>query len=191
MENTGIAAGVFLVGAIAVIWGIVVYNQFVSLRRKADEAWSGISVQLKRRHDLIPNLVEVVKGYAAHESSLLEKVATLRASVVALPHDAPSARLAQGEGEIGGAVGRLLVLSESYPELKANESFIHLHEALCDAEDQLQMARRYYNGTVRRYMILYESFPSLLVAKLFSMVPKEYFHLDDNAERLPPQIFLA
>ncbi|CAK7039434.1 MAG: Protein LemA [Desulfovibrio sp.] len=185
MLYAGIAAGVVL------LWVAVTYNKFISLRRKVDEAWSGISVQLKRRHDLIPNLVEVVKAYAVHESSLLEEVTKLRAAVSAMPHNTASDSLAKGEGEIGGAIGKLIFLSEAYPELKANENFIHLHEALYDAEEQLQMARRYYNGTVRRYMILYESFPSLFIAKLFSMPVREYFQLDSSAERLLPQVSLA
>ncbi|MDL2209941.1 LemA family protein [Desulfovibrio sp. OttesenSCG-928-O18] len=185
MMYAGIAALVICV------WGVITYNRFVSLGRRAGEAWSGISVQLKRRHDLIPNLVEIVKSYAAHESELFSRVAELRAATAAIGAEAPSRELGRGEGELGSLLGRLFAVSEAYPELRASENFIHLHQALFDAEEQLQMARRYYNGTVRNYMILYESFPSMLLPKLFSFESKEYFELESDTEKLAPSVSLS
>ena len=175
---------VFLIAA----WGVYTYNRFVSLGRRAGEAWSGISVQLRRRHDLVPALVSVVKGYAAHEKDLFTEVAKARAEADAAP--GPSAALARSETRLDSLVNRLVAVAEAYPELKASESFLALQAALSETEDQLQMARRYYNGTVRNYMILYESFPSLLFPRLFSFQPREYFQLDHDGERAAPVVSL-
>lgn len=175
--------------ALILIWGVVIYNRFISLRRHMDEAWSGIAVQLKRRHDLLPNLVESVKGYVKHEQGLLEELTRLRgASMAALQGAAPSAGLASSEGALGSALGRLFAVAEGYPALRASENFLSLQQSLQEIEDQLQMARRYYNGTVRSYTILLESFPSLIVAKLLSFGPAAFFELEDPAEAALPEV---
>lgn len=166
------------------LWAVYTYNRFVTLGRRAGEAWSGISVQLKRRHDLIPALVDVVKGYAAHEKNLFAEIAATRAG--AGNASTPTPELAAAENRLGALAGRLFAVSEAYPELKADRNFLHLQQALSETEDHLQMARRYYNGTVRNYMVLYESFPSLLIPKMFSFAPKEYFQLESDAERAVP-----
>ena len=189
--------------ALSVLWGIWTYNRFILLRRLVDEAWSGIAVQLKRRHDLIPNLVETVKGYTAHERGLLEEVTRLRGEATAGMRAASEplgsrasaalrgrAELAGLESSLGGALGRLLLHVENYPALRANENFIALQHSLADTEEHLQMARRYYNGTVRDYIIALESFPSLLIGKLFSFPHAAFFELENRAEGLAPEVSL-
>ena len=175
------------------VWAAVTYNRLVSLNRRAGEAWSGISVQLKRRHDLIPNLVDVVRAYAAHERDLFAEIAALRSSGANATDGAaegPSAGLASSEGRVDGALRRLFAVSESYPDLKADGSFLRLQQSLSDVEDHLQMARRYYNGTVRNYMILHESFPSLCIARMFSFARREYFQLENETDRAVPAVSL-
>lgn len=173
---------------VAALWCVAAFNRFVSESHHVNEAWSGISVQLKRRHDLIPNLVETVKGYAAHEADLFAKIAQMRAEMVKTPLSGASQAIARSEDEMGALIGRIFAVSEAYPELRANDSFIRLHEALFDVEEQLQMARRYYNGSVREYMRMYESFPTLLIPKFFSFERKEYFELESAKEKMLPSI---
>lgn len=176
----------FLLGvpALVLVWGVLIYNRFVSMDRKCQEGWSGVLVQLKRRHDLIPNLVNAVKGYAAHEKTVFEEVTAMRG---ARPN-APVAEVAASENMITQAVGRLFALAEAYPDLKANTNFLSLQASLQEVETEIQMARRYFNGTVRDFNILVASFPSLIVAKMFSFIEKEFFELDDAAEAAVPQV---
>ncbi|MDT3683928.1 MAG: LemA family protein [Pseudorhodoplanes sp.] len=173
----------------AVLYAIIVFNRLVRTRQMANEAWSGIDVQLKRRADLVPNLVEVVKGYAAHERGVLEEVTRLRGAAGALPKDDVAHR-AQAETALTAAIGRLIALAESYPDLKASANFLELQQQLSTLEDELQMARRYYNGAVRNQNVLVQSVPSNLIAGLFGFRERDYFELPDARERAVPQVTL-
>lgn len=168
---------------------IVLFNRLVRTRQMAREAWSGIDVQLKRRTDLVPNLVDAVKGYAAHERDVLNEVTALRGASQALPAGAVSQR-GPVEGALSRALGRLLAVAEAYPDLKASGNFLELQEQLSALENELQMARRYYNGAVRNLNILIESFPSNMVARPFGFTPMDYFELTDTAERAVPEVSL-
>ena len=149
---------ILAVVVVAIVYAIVVFNRLVRTRQMANEAWSGIDVQLKRRSDLVPNLVEVVKGYAAHERDVLEQVTELRGAARALPSD-DVARRAQAEGALSVALGKLIAVAENYPDLKASGNFLELQQQLRTLENELQMARRYYNGAVRNQNVLVQSFP--------------------------------
>ena len=168
-------------------YAIVIYNSLVSNRQMVREGWSGIDVQLKRRTDLIPNLMETVKGYMAHERETLDAVVNARAKATSATAASPEAR-AKAEGELSAALGRLLAIAEAYPDLKANTTFLEFQTALQGVEDELQMARRYYNGAVRNLNIQVESFPSNLVANAFKFEQAEYFELENEAERAVPQV---
>ncbi len=168
-------------------YAIVIYNGLVSNRQMVREGWSGIDVQLKRRTDLIPNLMETVKGYMTHERETLEAVVNARARATSAASAGPEAR-AKAEGELSAALGRLLAVAEAYPDLKANTTFLEFQTALQGVEDEIQMARRYYNGAVRNLNIQVESFPSNLVANAFKFEQAEYFELDNEAERAVPQV---
>ena len=181
---------ILAVVAAAVVYAIVAFNSLVRTRQMANEAWSGIDVQLKRRSELVPNLVETVKGYAAHERDVLDEVTRLRGAARAVPEGDVAAR-AQAEGALSGALGRLFVLSENYPDLKASANFLGLQQQLADLENELQMARRYYNGAVRNLNVLVQSFPSNLIAAAFGFSPRDFFELDDAGERNAPQVSLA
>lgn len=158
------------------LYGVFLYNRFVRMQNICDEGWSGISVQLKRRHDLIPNLVECVKGYAKHEQSTLEQIVEKR--TLAMNAGTP-ARKAQAENELTHSLKSLFAISESYPDLKANENFIQLQNSLNIVEDDLQNARRYYNATVRNLNTVVDSFPSNLIARQFGFAKREFFEIDD------------
>ena len=178
--DTSTIALVLLVLAIA--WGILTYNKFIKLVNLVKESWSGIDVQLKRRFNLIPNLIETVKGYAKHESSTLEDLTKLRTGT-----DDVHERGAE-EGQISKAIQDLLVVVEDYPELKANENFLDLQNDLNEIEAEIQMARRYYNGTVRDLNVLVESFPSNLIARIFNFNSAEFFEIDFARQRDVPQV---
>lgn len=169
--------------AVALLWAIVTYNRFISLRRFKDEAWSGIAVQLKRRHDLAPNLLNLVKRYAQHEKALLEEITRQRSILQGNPQ-----QIADKERQYSGTLSRIFALAEAYPELKANENFLSLQQTLTEIEEQLQMARRYFNGTVRNFNILVESFPSLLLARLFNFKAESFFELDSPEEARCPRM---
>jgi LemA protein len=181
---------ILAVVALTILYVIVVFNGLVHARQMANEAWSGIDVQLKRRSDLVPNLVESVKGYAGHERSLLEDVTQKRGVARALPEGEVAAR-AQAEGALSVALGRLIAVAENYPDLKASTNFLDLQQQLSALEDELQMARRYYNGSVRNLNVLVQSFPSSLIAGAFHFSARDYFELADAAERAVPQVNLA
>ena len=168
-----------------VAYAIAIYNRLVRQRNVVREGWSGIDVQLKRRTDLIPNLVETVKAYAAHERGVLEDVTAKRASSIA----ADDVRR-QGEAEraLQGSLVRLLALAEAYPDLKANKNFLELQQELTEIEDQLQMARRYYNGAVRNLNISIQSFPDNLIAGPLGFRPEPFFELDDRSAAAAPAV---
>ncbi|AHG44279.1 membrane protein [Rhizobium leguminosarum bv. trifolii CB782] len=169
------------------LYVVFIYNGLVRSRQMAEEAWSGIDVQLKRRADLIPNLIETVKGYAAHEKTTLEEVVALRNKAQAVPSGDVAGR-AQVEGLLGQALGRVIALAEAYPDLKANQNFAELQASLETMEGELQMARRYYNGAARDLNVKVESFPSNLVAGQFGFAKREYFEITNEADRAVPSV---
>lgn len=179
---------VILAVVVAVIgYAIVIYNGLVRQRQMVEEGWSGIDVQLKRRTDLIPNMLETVKGYMGHERETLEAVVRARAAATSAAANGPEAR-AKAEGELSSALGRLLAVAEAYPDLKANTTFLEFQNTLRTTEDEIQMARRYYNGAVRDLNIQVESVPSNIVANLFKFSKAEYFELENEAERQAPTV---
>ena len=173
--------------AAVAVYAVTLYNRLVKNRQMTEEGWSGIDVQLKRRADLIPNLVDTVKGYAGHERELLERVTELRAQVGKVPQGDVAGR-GKLEGLLSGAIGKLLAVAENYPDLKANENFLELQETLGEVEDEIQMSRRYYNGAVRNLNVMVESFPSNLVANQFGFEKRDYFEIEDDADRAVPEI---
>jgi len=169
------------------IYGVIAYNNLVKLRQLVREGWSGIDVQLKRRADLIPNLLETVKGYVTHERETFEAVTQARAAVQNAGDASPQER-GKLEGILSGALGRLFAVAEDYPDLKADSSFIEFQEALQQVEEEIQLARRYYNGTVRNLNVSVESFPSNIVANMFSFSQEEYFELENEMDRAVPNV---
>ncbi len=169
--------------AIVVIWAIAQYNGLVKLRNLVQESWRQIDVELQRRHDLIPNLVETVKGYAAHERSTLEEVTQARATAAA-PGSSP-AQQAQQENVLTAALGRLFAVAEAYPDLKANQNFLQLQQELTNTEDRVAAGRRFYNANVRSLNTKIETFPSNLIAGMFSFQRAEYFETTDAARQVP------
>ncbi|MEK9181652.1 MAG: LemA family protein [Patescibacteria group bacterium] len=167
-----------IVLGVLVLWIVFIYNGFISLRNRAEEAWADIEVQLKRRYDLIPNLVNTVKGYATHESSAFENVTKARS--MAMGAQGPTAEHAQAENMLTGALKSIFAISEAYPDLKANQNFLALQSELSDTENKIQAARRFYNGNVRDLNIKIESFPSNILAGAFNFSKKEFFDLADN-----------
>ena len=164
---------------------ILINNSLISARNKCDEAWSGIDVQLKRRHDLVPNLVETVKGYAAHERETLQGVTEARLAAVEAGEPAAVER---AEARLTSALGGINALAEAYPQLRASESFQRLQAELGAIEDEIQAARRIYNSNVQRYNTRTQQFPTLVVAGLLSFAPRDFFEVDSPAERGVPQV---
>lgn len=179
------AMGFLVVAALLVIWFVAIYNRFIRAKNLAQEGWSGIDVQLKRRHDLIPNLIESVKGYMQYEEKILSKVVELRSRGMSAEGIREKAAV---EGELTQALKSVFALAEAYPDLKANQSFLDLQSNLASVEDQIQLARRYYNGAVRDFNILVESFPSVLVARIFNFQMMEFFELESATEREVPPV---
>jgi len=174
-----VLVGLFFMGA---------YNKLVSLKNKVMESWSGIDVQLKRRYDLIPNIVNTVKGYAAHESGTLEKVIQARNQAMSAGNSGNIGDRIQAENALSGTLRSLFALSESYPDLKANTNFLSLQNTLSEIEESLANARRYYNALVRDNNTYVESFPSNLIANAFQFGKFDFFELESDAERATPEV---
>jgi LemA protein len=188
-----ILIAIVVIAAVAVI---IFYNRFVALTQRTREAWADIDVQLKRRYDLIPNLIETVKGYAAHERGTLDEVTEARTKATQI-HVDPSnitpeqiQAMAGAESALTQSLSRLLAVAENYPDLKANENFLELQRELSDTENKIQAARRFYNGNVRDLAIALDSFPSNIVGNMFSFKREEYFELaeDEAAAREPVKV---
>jgi len=169
----------------AVVFAVSSYNNLIRGRLLVKEAFSGIDVQLKRRYDLIPKIVDTVKGYAQHEKTLFEKVANMRAQMVS---GASLAERAKVETELSGALKSIFALAEAYPELKANQNFIQLQSTLSEIEDQIQMSRRYYNGTVRDYNLQCQQVPSNFIANSFGFALEQFFELEYATQRQAPDV---
>jgi LemA protein len=167
--------------ALIILWMIAKYNGIVRAKVRIDNAWSDISVFLKKRFDLIPNLVNTVKGYAQHESQTLEKVIQARNAAVAVPSGDVSGMAAANQ-QLGGALRGLLAIAESYPDLKANSQFLELQNTLQEIEGELANSRRYYNATVREFNTSIQVFPGNLVAGIGGFKPRDFFELEDKAE---------
>lgn len=172
--------------AVIVLWAIVAYNGFVRMVQRAKEAWADIDVQLKRRYDLIPNLVETVKGYATHEREAFENVTRARAAAMGATGIEAKG---QAENMLSGALKTLFAVSEAYPDLKANQNFLNLQNQLADTEDKIQAARRFYNGNVRDLTTAMQSFPGNIIAGTFGFKSMEFFQLEQgSAEREPVKV---
>lgn len=172
MTPTLIIVGIIAIVIIAIV---AMYNGLIRLKNRVEEAWSDIDVQLKRRHDLIPNLVETVKGYAAHEQGTLEKVINARNTAMQAMSGGNSKQLAEAENALAGTLKSLFALSEAYPDLKANQNFLELQRELTDTEDKIQAARRFYNGNVRDFNTKLQVFPTNLIAKQLGFSAREFF----------------
>lgn len=167
--------------AAAFLFGVVIFNQLVTAKNHCQEAWSGIDVQLKLRHNLVPNLVTAVKIYAQHESSVLEKAAQARQQAKECASERVATR-GQSESHLSNQLSQVFVIAEAYPELKADALFLELQQKLVDIEDNIQMARRFYNGCVRNLNIAIQSFPSNIVAKIFNFKEAVFFEFTDSRE---------
>ncbi|MBS1730974.1 MAG: LemA family protein [Bacteroidetes bacterium] len=176
--TTWIIVGIIV---LLILWVISMYNKLVQLKVKVDNSWSDIRVFLKKRFDLIPNLVNTVKGYAAHESEVFEKVTQARNAAVAVPPGDVQGS-AQANQQLGGALRGLLAIAENYPDLKANQNFLELQQSLQTIETDLGNSRRYYNATVRDYNTAIQQFPGVIIAGMMQFAPKEFYELEDPNE---------
>lgn len=174
---------VVIVLALVVLWVIVLYNGLIKLRNRTKEAWSDIDVQLKRRHDLIPNLIESVKGFMKHERELLENITRARAGAMEAQSAGNTAELAKQEGMLGNLLGGLRIAMEAYPDIKANQNMAQLMDELSDTENKIQASRRFYNGMVRDFNIKMETFPNNLIAGMLKFEKFAFFEIEDAAER--------
>jgi LemA protein len=178
-----------ILGAVAalVVWCIYAYNNFVKLTQRTKEAWADIDVQLKRRYDLIPNLVEAVKGYAGHERETLQAVTDARTKATQVHVDPTNitaeqiTAMAAAEGELGASLGKLMAIAEAYPDLKANQNFAQLQSELADTENKIQASRRFYNGNVRDLAIGLQSFPGNVIGKMFGFSEEKFFELAEGS----------
>jgi LemA protein len=185
MEILLVLLGLALVGALVLV---VMHNGLVAARAHVRESWSGVDVELKRRHDLIPSLVATAKGHAAHEGQVFERLAELREDAEALRGDLPRRDLAAVEGRLASTLARLVARLEAYPELKSDQHFLALQAELANTEDRIQGSLRFYNGNVRELNVKCESFPTNLVAAMFGFQPAAYFKLEDEAARAVPEV---
>lgn len=179
----GTAASIVVVALLA--WGVLIYNRLITDKNRIRAAWSDIDVQLKRRHDLIPQLVELVKGYSNYERKTLEDITSLRTRSEAADR---VGEIGDIESELGGKVTQVIARVEDYPDLKASEQFLSLQENLTDVENHIQYARRYYNGSVRMFNTRIGIFPELIVARMFNFTPEEFFQIEEDSQRAAPRI---
>ncbi|HEX2948964.1 MAG TPA: LemA family protein [Armatimonadota bacterium] len=170
-----------------IIWFVVTYNRFIHWQNLVKEAWSGIDVQLKRRYDLVPNIVETIKGYTGHEKDVFTDISALRAGSFRSEN---AQERSTAENALTRSIKGLFAVVEAYPNLKANQQFLTLQNTLIEIEDQIQYARRYYNGAVRNYNILVQTFPSNIIASFFKFAPREYFEIELITERNVPEVQL-
>ena len=176
---------ILVIVVVLALWVIGAYNSLITSRNRVKEAWSDINVQLRRRHDLIPNLVETVKGYVSHEAGVLESVTKARTEAVAA---GSMAQKGQAENVLSGALGKLFALAEAYPTLKANENFAKLQDELTDTEDKIQASRRFYNSNVMYYNTKMQVFPGSIIASSFGFQKEELFQLASDAEAKLPEV---
>ncbi|QQR77717.1 MAG: LemA family protein [Candidatus Moraniibacteriota bacterium] len=170
---------------VLVVWGVAAYNGLVMFKNRAGEAWSDIDVQLKRRYDLIPNLVSTVKGYAAHESGVFQKVTEARSQAM---QAGGTVEKAQAENMLSGALKSLFAVAEAYPDLKANQNFLELQRELSDTENKIQASRRFYNGVVMEYNTKIETVPTNIIANMFTFTKREFFELEEEAAKQPVKV---
>jgi LemA protein len=168
--------------AVLVAWAIAIYNGLIRLNVRTDEAWSDIDVQLKRRHDLIPNLINTVKGYAAHESGVFEKVTEARANALSAQ---TTAQKGEAENALSGTLKSLFAVAEAYPELKANTNFLQLQSELSDTENKIQASRRFYNGNVRDLNTKIQVFPDSIIANMLRIGKREFFEIGQEEKEVP------
>jgi LemA protein len=178
---------VLIVGVVVVLWAIITFNRLTRLRQLSDNAWADIDVQLKRRHDLIPQVVAVVKGHAGYERQTLEALVTARGRALQAMEGGPAARFRE-ENPVEGSLRRIFAIAEAYPDLQAAASFAGLQRTLTDVEDTLQNTRRYYNAVVRDWNTGIAQFPANLLANPLGFRPREFFGIDDAAERAVPRV---
>ena len=178
----------FVLVILAGLFLLVTYNALVAKRTRADEAWADIDVQLKRRHDLIPNLVESVKGYATHEQGTLTQVIEARNAAMTAQQSGDPKAIGAAENALQSTLKSIFALSENYPALRANENFLHLQEELTDTENKVQAARRFFNGLVRDLNIAIQQFPGMIIAPLFGFKTRDFFELADAQEREVPHV---
>jgi LemA protein len=178
---------ILIAAAVIVIWIVISFNLLVRDKNRIKEAWSGIDVQLKRRHNLIPNLIACVKGYSEYERNLFEELTEKRSKAAGIQN---RNEMAPAESDISGMLKNLIIVAENYPDLKANQNFLDLQKQLVEIEDQLQYARRYYNGTVRNYNTRVESFPTNLIAGIFNFKQENFFEITLATEKSNPGIKL-
>jgi LemA protein len=174
---------ILIIAIIFLAWLASIYNRLITLRNRAEEAWSDIDVQLKRRHDLIPNLVETVKGYASHEKSVFENVTKARTEAMSAEKSGDPKKMQEAENMLSGTLKTLFAVSENYPDLKASQNFVELQRELRDTEDKIQASRRFYNTNVRDMNIKVESFPSNIVANLFKFKKRDFFEIENPEEK--------
>lgn len=167
------------------MWVVLTYNRLITLKNRAKEAWADIDVQLRRRYDLIPNLVETVKGYAAHEKTLFENVTKARAAAMAAEQSGDPKKVGEAENFLSSTLKTLFAVAENYPQLRASENFVELQRELRDTEDKVQAARRFYNTNVRDLNIKIESFPANLVVNMFNFAKMEFFEIEEAGAREP------
>jgi len=179
---------ILIIIGLIILWVVFTYNRLITLKNRAKEAWSDIDVQLKRRYDLIPNLVEAVKGYAAHEKTVFEKVTEARTRAMGAEQSGDPKKIGEAENILAGILKTLFAVAENYPDLKASTNFLELQRELRDAEDKIQAARRFYNTNVRDLNIKIESFPANIVANIFRFAKIEFFEIAEAAAKEAPKV---